>query len=392
VESGKIQASSHKVSCSTIIRIDPWAKAPVISLPKVVDERTTTESTNGKQWKALDLFCGIPVRAMPKEGTRTWGREPVTEVTIRRAEDMILEGSPNAGAHLSLYRAFTRWRNKTPIGTTLVEALVIFAAYLDGTGLKKTTCVEYVLIAKRMALNNGEKFGAGSGTLERVLACLRIKAALEKPKHAVDITEERLIEILGIIEKDDVRFQIWLMANCGARTADLLRLDSIQMSLKANKLTILYRVTKTNREPGRAHEVTYEVKRFEEQWREFMQRPKPCELGADAINKILHKAGCPETTYSFRRFFVHNTIERFTEDGHTDWCRVIELTDHEKVSTVKNSYQHHIDDAARNSHVLPAKKRQRKVPEPELVVHPPQKVQLTISQMFASKGGQQVKV
>lgn len=346
------------------------------------------------QFQYLNLKCGLPASAMPKEGYRKWGDTPVTEKIIHRAEELIRLGAPNAAAHLSLYRAFTRWRGAYLELTSLAESLIIFAAYLDNTGLRKSTCAEYVRTAKKMALHSGEKFGDPSGALERALKGLDLLAAMEKPEHALDISAERLAEILNTVQKEEARFEIWLMAHCGARSADLLRLSSCQIKYNDGKLTILYRVTKTDREPGCAHQVTYEVTGFENQWREFLQRATPCTLDADSLNKVLHAAGFEETTYSFRRFFVQNTIERFTQDGHTDWCRVIELTNHQKVSTVRGHYQHHIDDADRDAHAKEktilkektSKKRSRKVPDtPSLELSKPKLVQQTLKAMFKSK-------
>ena len=358
---------------------------------ELADKQEKRESPSAelprKQFQFLNLKCGLPANAMPKEGYRKWGDTPVTEKIILRAEELILLGAPNAAAHLSLYRAFTRWRGTHLELTSLAESLIIFAAYLDNTGLRKSTCAEYVRTAKKMALHSGEKFGDPSGALERALKGLDLLAAMERPEHALDISAERLAEILNTVQKEEARFEIWLMAHCGARSADLLRLSSCQIKYNDGKLTILYRVTKTDREPGHAHQVTYEVTDFEDQWREFLHRATPCTLDADSLNKVLHAAGFEETTYSFRRFFVQNTIERFTQEGHTDWCRVIELTNHQKVSTVRGHYQHHIDDADRDAHATKktSKKRSRKVPDtPTSELSKPKLVQLTLKSMFKS--------
>lgn len=353
----------------------------------VSDEyHTTGEPVNNQgRYKYLQLQCGLPVKAMPKVGQRKWGETPVTDDTIRNAEELMLLGAPNAAAQLSLYRAFIRWRLKLERETILSEALIIFAAYLDGTGLKKTTCVEYVQTAKKMARSAGETFGDPSGALEGLLKGLKIKAALEKPEHAVDVSEERINVILSVLQREDVRFVVWLMSNCGARASDLQRLESNQIRLIGDQLTILFRVTKTHREPGKAYQVTYTIKNFDPQWSEFLFRQKPVTCDADAINKVLHKAGFPETTYSFRRFFVQETIDRFTEGGHTDWCRVIELTVHDKDSTVKGHYQRHIDDLERDAHVGKDKKRARTVTVPPITVSDPKKVQLKLTDMFTKR-------
>ena len=364
---------------------------PVQRLKATIPERVVAPSGSPSVFKVLDLIGGLPAKAMPNERNRSWGDEPVTASTLLNAEELLLLGAPNAGAHLSLFRAFTKWRGRYTAHISLPETLIIFASYLDSTGLKKTTCAEYVRMAKKMALRSGEQFGDPSGAVERVLKGLDLKAAQEKPEHAIDITVERLHEILATVRREDVRWTIWLMANCGARAADLRRLESVQLRIEGNRLTILFRVTKTIRAPGGATEITYEVTGFEEQWREFLLQPTPCTVNADAINKTLDAAGCEETSYSFRRFFIHNTIDRFTEDGHTDWCRVIEMTNHEKVSTVKSSYQTHIDDDAPDTQVSAGKKskRTREVPIPSELLAPTGKKtglkQPTLLKMFAAK-------
>ena len=119
------------------------------------------------------------------------------------------------------------------------------------------------------------------------------------------------------------------------------------ISIVNGVLRILFRVTKTSRDGSESYEVTVEQNAslpFEPQWRVFLGKELPFRLKADSVNKILHRFGFPETTYSFRRFFIQATIARFSEHGHTEWCRVIEITGHQQGKTVRAKYALHVDD------------------------------------------------
>jgi len=72
----------------------------------------------------LNIKLGLLADHTPKPGARKWGSAAVTDKTIRTTKEIVLLGQPTAGAQLSLYTAFCRWRSNhiapsTPIGQTL---------------------------------------------------------------------------------------------------------------------------------------------------------------------------------------------------------------------------------------------------------------------------------
>ena len=313
----------------------------------------------------LKITCGVPSVSMPALGVRSWGGALVTDHTLARAEAIISLGAPTASQDLSIHRGFCVWRGNQGLqGYPLGQTLAVFGAYLEEADLKHSTIVEYVQSAHKMCRRSGE-LCADETAYRHFLKGAQLLAANDKPDHAIDVSIERIIEIMGKIDReahDEWRFTIWMMVTCGARMSDLRRLKSAMIRFIDGILKILFRVTKTSRDGSESYEVTVEqnvVLPFESQWRAFLEREMPFHLKADSVNKVLHRFGFPETTYSFRRFFIQATIARFTDQGHTEWCRVIEITGHQQGKTVRAKYALHVDDTVPGQAV--PRKRERTV-------------------------------
>ena len=69
-------------------------------------------------------------------------------------------------------------------------------------------------------------------------------------------------------------------------------------------------------------------------------------MTTDLFNEALKEVGVryPDlagvTSYSFRRLFIQRNIERFTDaSSHlTDWAKVVKLTGHVQIETVRTRY------------------------------------------------------
>ena len=289
----------------------------------------------------------------------------VSDRTVTRAEDIIKLGAPTASQDLSIHRGFNSWRiNQGLQGYPLGQTLAVFGAYLEEADLKHSTIVEYVQSAHKMCRRDGEVC-SDETTYRHFLKGAQLLAADDKPDHAIDVSMDRILEIMAKLDRathDEWRFTIWMMVTCGARMSDLRRLKNTMIRFVDGTLRIFFRVTKTSRDGSESYEVTVEqnaVLPFEAQWRAFLAKEMPFRLKADSVNKILHRFGFPETTYSFRRFFIQATIARFTDQGHTEWCRVIEITGHQQGKTVRAKYALHVDDAVPG--VAVPRKRERTV-------------------------------
>ena len=292
----------------------------------------------------LRLFGGLPDSAMPGERPRCWGQAPVSTTDIERAEALMLAGRPGAPQELSLYRAFQRWRTANFYDQVCHgEVLAIFAGYLANTDLAASTCATYVRQAEGFCRREDQTRPPRWHLCDTALKGLDLLAAAAGASHAVDISEARAQAIIAMLRAEDVRFALWAMCMCGGRVADLLRLTPAQFRLLGNtKLVVHFMVTKSARTLTEQYSVELPMwLPFEPQWLKFWDGPTLFTADADRINKILHAAGYKETTYSFRRLFVHRIIDRFSEDGIIEWAKVIQLTGHQQEKSVRGHYQDH---------------------------------------------------
>ena len=290
----------------------------------------------------LSLTGGLPSSEMPKEGRRTWGANVVTQENLDTTERLIVFGRPSSGPGLSLLRAFKKWCDvQLALPSAIGETIAIFGGYLFDAGLKASTCASYVrsvLFLERREPHVIPKFYIA----DDVLKGLDKTAASEPRNHAIDIDEDRAREIISAIQKLDVQWTIWVMAMCGARVADLLRLGPGQIVVQGSTLWIHFKVTKTVHEQDKQYSVQLPIWiPFRPEWEPFLSSPTPFTADCDRVDYVLHAAGFPETSYSFRRLFINQVIDRFTESGLTNWISVIEFTGHQQVKTVKGLYKRH---------------------------------------------------
>ena len=301
----------------------------------------------------MNLHRGLVADAISKEGKRTWGSKPVQDSTVRVAKEIVLLGQPTGGAQLSLYRSFCRWRSahidtKTSIGQTLA----IFGGYLIEAELKASTCVTYVKQLETLCKREPPSVIPPEWSVVKdCIKGLELMALRQPRDHAPDISQERAIEIINGIQDDGVAFTIWAMCMCGARSGDLLALNEFGFTIVGGYVHVHFLQTKARRRQDEQYSVDLPIwyplparlQSWSQRARPFVSETKRglfiCD--ADRINRILHKAGFVETSYSFRRLFINGIIDRFTEDGITNWLKVIELSGHETPKVVKSLYKDH---------------------------------------------------
>ena len=194
-------------------------------------------------------------------GTRRWGHVPADAESISTTESLLLDGRPSAAAQLSLFRAFERWRGSNPhLPKSIGEVLAIFGGYLFEHDLKASTCANYV----RTALFFCRRTHVGATDAQWFLAYDILRGldrhACRQPRdHAIDIDENRALEILNAIRMQDIAFTIWLMLMSGARCADLASLAPEQVVLRESRLYIHFRETKSVQRPADQYSVELEV-------------------------------------------------------------------------------------------------------------------------------------
>jgi len=316
--------------------------------PTIPPITSSTEHAN-----PLNLHLGLVADKTPREGRRKWGFQAVQDSTRRVAKEIVLLGQPTAGAQLSLYRAFCRWRSthidkRTSIGQTLC----IFAGYLIEAQLKASTSSVYV--RQLEVLCKREPPSGIPPEWSAVRDCIKgldLMATKQPRDHAIDISQERAIEIINTIRDEGVAFSIWAMCMCGGRAADLIELDENSFVILTNYVHVHFYKTKSRRRQDEQYSVDlpiwYPLPTHLVAWskraRPFVSVTARGSFVCDAnrVDRILHSAGFPETSYSFRRLFINGIIDRLTENGVTKWMEVIELSGHETPKVVKSLYKDH---------------------------------------------------
>ena len=191
---------------------------------------------------------GFSVSAMPAMCTRLWGWQSMAGVSSL-TEQLMREACPAASQHLSLWRAFGRWRQanfgtEPPPG----QLCALFGGYLLSAGLKASTCVGYTLtVAKFVRLEVPHHPSPEWNAMHHLVRGLELRAAAEVPNHAPDISEERAEFILESITALDVQFSLWMLLTIGARAADLNRLEECQIGIANARVAVDFRITKVVR-------------------------------------------------------------------------------------------------------------------------------------------------
>jgi len=325
---------------------------PDMEPPRTVDPTFLMRESLGFD---LNVKLGFVLSAMPREGKRTWGDKPVTTETIRKTEALMLEGRPSTGAYLSLYRAFCKWRATRGLGSySPGRTTAVFGTYLCDAELKYSTVGTYLRMILVFLRRESWAGPCEWYIAEDLLRGIDLRGAAEEPDHALDIDEERAAHIIASIRAADVAFLLWAMCIVGGRNCDLLRLRRDQLTIRGTRVAVDFRVTKTSREHSERYSYTLSYGEpgetrhhldvdgwipFREEWRPFLEQEHPFTADVNRVLRVMHKAGFDETTYSFRRLFINRIIDRFTEEGVTAWCRVVQITGHQQSKNLEASYK-----------------------------------------------------
>lgn len=326
------------------------SSSPIDSVPVSVMKRARCEDNAVRSTlevggaNPLNLHLGLVADNAPRARQRKWGEKEITADTVKLAKELLTTGVTSTSAELSLHKAFTRWKNVNIVNSTPIgQILAIFAAYLLEAKLKASSVVTYIrqliTLCRRERTEHAEPQWY---VVHDLLRGLNLKAAKEDRNHAPDISRVHASKILSTIKATDVGFTIWAMCNCGARVEDLLNLGLNSFIVSEKVIHIHFQITKTRRDPSEQYSIDLPI------WLPLPYRLRPhlrekrlFTCNVNRVNRILHEAGFTETSYSFRRLFINDVIDRFTENGITNWLRVIELTGHEQVKTVKGLYKDH---------------------------------------------------
>jgi len=307
---------------------------------------------------SLEFSGGINVKHMPSEGKMRVPPGEIGAEDLQRVEQVMEKSNTNDSTVLSSVRAYVKFRKANPSLKAHGRALVCFGAQqtkvggiTPGSALNKlNNIVDYIRA-------NGKGIGEWK-LLKRFMSGLEIEQAMLGHSHAIDIdTDEEAFQYIRNIRAADVRAALWLMMTCGARVADLLRLQlegQLAIDIKDARLHIEFRVTKNRRKTSEKFAVSFPfVQPPDDEVAEIIVNLfKAEEIPLPDVKRVLSvlKGMCKRenlfvgqkkclTSYSFRRRFDHRIISWYTDDdGITEWLKVIEWTGHKETKALRGSY------------------------------------------------------
>ena len=309
--------------------------------------RSTSSIMSRDGMRSATFIGAHNVDRMPNAGKVRVEAQPLTTDDVQRAEELVAKGAPNSEPTLSLLRRYEDFRAQNPQITSHGVGVLGFCSQQTrnggiGPGTGRNMAKELLAI-----LRASQETIEGCPLVNAMLLGLEREYAELGAKHAIDITETEALDFLSRVIRLDVRAALWLLLTCGARVADLLRLEDEQLILDvvARRLRVVFKVTKNRTTVSEKYDVSFpfmsspdaEVVAFLNSGRQLPN--------CDSINHVLKKGKFKSvgvrniTTYSFRRVFEHRIIEWYTdEDGITEWTKVIAWTQHQDDKALKGHY------------------------------------------------------
>ena len=286
---------------------------------------------------------GLDAGRMPAKGTSKFKVRAVSSQDIEMCKGLVNSATPGAEATLSNWRKFSEWRTVNLTVKSLGMAIALFVSQAAAT-LSPGTASNMATMLVDHARSCGSAI-VDMPLLNHVIEGLDLKYAQQGAKHALDITDEEAAGFLPRIGRVDVRAVVWLLLTCGARLADLMRLEGMQMKIHDDRLEIEFRVTKANRTVADKRHVSFPFfHAIDKEVRDFLNKPHVIPV-CDTVNRVLKAAklkivdGRSITTYSFRRLFDQRVISWYTDaDGCTDWLKVITWSGHKDAKIVASTY------------------------------------------------------
>lgn len=275
------------------------------------------------------------------------------EGTVKVALSLVAEVNESARKAISIARCFQEFvvLNDTPPGTLEIGLLLLlFVIDMTLQGLALSSARTYARSIIGIEGRAGRPIGGPF--VDDLFKIIELLHASEEVEHALDITYEKALEVLRLLNGDAL-FLCWLMVHTGARAKDLQRMRFAQFTFHViNAVAVMkvhFKYTKGRRSETKQYVLP--VKLGEDVWipeevkSRFQVTYKDAfliKIGADELNKAIDRLG-PQyssiTSYSFRRLFVHRVIDMFKDDeGHIAWAEVVKLTGHIHVETLRTSY------------------------------------------------------
>ena len=296
---------------------------------------------------ALTEFRLPPPLKAPEKRKRTFEARLVPWATVSAVMELVTEVNPSAPAALANLEVFTRFVTlNDPEGTIPRDfLLLLYSVDIQLQGIAATTTKTYVKGIMWALERAGKPIKGPSVTdMFKILAYL---TAHEDADHALDISEETGMRVVAALS-GDAQVTAWAMKLCGARIADLERMERHQFLFAADgSVRISFQFTKNRRSKAAAYSLLLQLPMDEPIPASVVAAMKAAPqtrifpLDVDGFNKAIRQLGSEFegiTSYSFRRLFVHRVIDRFTEDGMTAWEECVKLTAHKKIETLRNSY------------------------------------------------------
>jgi hypothetical protein len=228
--------------------------------------------------------------------------------------------------------------------------LEYFLGHLESFHIKPGSVLTYVEHIERVWRREGRIIHK-PGILESTKKGMQLRQMEAPTAHAVDIEMADALAIIEAVKKVEVKTSLWMLLNSGARVADQRRLPREAVFVGAGLLHVDFVVPRKN---GRKVEERFTVtlpltSEPDDEIKAQLALPKPFTASVRTINGVL-KAICPDkeyteeercpTSYSFRRLFVNEVINKFTDDmGIVAWSDVIQLTGHQDSKIPRSSYQ-----------------------------------------------------
>jgi hypothetical protein len=308
---------------------------------------------------------GIPVEAdrPAPRSERKWHKAPLGATDWKTLRGWV--STSNDRSNLSLWNAFSQFQKTQAQKQPVDVAIGLFCAKARRE-LGASSCLTYGRILSECARAEG-LLAPNSAIMGRLLRGLALDACDGGVRHARDIKDTEAIELISSARRDDVRYGLFWLFTSGMRVADLQRFKECSFGIKEDggtpSIWIDVRTAKNVRAPDERYSVSLPLRMNDPQCIAWVNQRRLPSLSCEQLNGALRAIATelkwdmteskrsrdsvgagkrPPTTYSFRRNFMHHTIEAFTRksDAGTvvDWMAVIQITGHQRASTLKASY------------------------------------------------------
>lgn len=304
-------------------------------------------STGG--WPLTNLL--LPVVPPPRKRERTFVVREVPQRTIELANAMLLAVNTDAASMTSIVKTFEEFRIKNPKIDAIDKCLLLFILDAVVQGLAASSGMTYMrTIVSAFSRAGTPIVSPLVGDLAKILEMIQ---SGEECDHAVDIDCEGAQRIIDSLQGVD-KVVGFLMVSAGPRVADMKHMLKTDLAFEQpNIMKVYFRFTKNHRSRGDRYTVVVRPRFFPTELVAHLKGTGPILEEAYNVadfNKKLAEAsallGLPEgiTSYSLRRRFIHDVIERNTTGDDIKWVEVVKATGHHTLEVLRNSYAKKFDN------------------------------------------------